>query len=152
MSRLAPPGVAIVALTLSACGQAPVVSIEGPYLAYVQSFTEEARVSGVKIEITELVVRSAPLERGQGECAIEPDTPPTVTIDPDYWKKATEAEREQTVYHELGHCILRRAHTPEVDSTGRPVSMMHPNRIHGGVYLDHRDEYLDELFERKAEF
>lgn len=51
---------------------------------------------------------------------------PTVTLDPTYWSGASEADRQELVDHELGHCILGRAHRLDLLSNGQPASIMYP--------------------------
>lgn len=50
------------------------------------------------------------------------------------------ADREELMFHELGHCILNR---PHVNST---ASIMYPSHLGGGGYLNNYANYLSELF------
>jgi predicted SprT family Zn-dependent metalloprotease len=71
-----------------------------------------------------------------------------VEFDKDYWDNANETTRELLVYHELGHCELRREHTDAKHTDYRPVSIMHPILLWYVEYLAHKQEYIDELFSR----
>lgn len=74
-----------------------------------------------------------------------------IIISKEYWDAAPDAGREDTLFHELGHCILNRVHTtkllPMWDGTYRPASLMYPTDFPGIIYLEYRKEYIDELFE-----
>lgn len=52
-----------------------------------------------------------------------------ILIDPRYWDVATECEREELMYHELGHCALGLDHNENVIDMGDsqiPESIMYP--------------------------
>lgn len=56
--------------------------------------------------------------------------------------------REEVVFHELGHLILRRMHTDEaVDFEECPRSMMYFMGAFGTCYQRHYKMYINELFE-----
>lgn len=69
---------------------------------------------------------------------------PSIQVDPEYWKSASEAEKEMTILHELGHCILGRDHV-EGETAGVPHSLMHPNSFSTFTYRIIRKEYIKEL-------
>jgi hypothetical protein len=62
-----------------------------------------------------------------------------------YWNRAGETSRKLTVFHELGHCYLRRGHTSTVID-GVPVSIMYPTLAMESFYSYYQREYLEELF------
>lgn len=74
--------------------------------------------------------------------------PLEIMIDSGYWEDITELEKEQLVFHELGHCILDADHVEELDADGDPVSIMHPYTIDEHIYIKHREEYIQKLFAR----
>lgn len=82
-----------------------------------------------------------------------------IVIDSDYWdpndsldnysavvvgsrsaRQLKAADREELMFHELGHCILNRPHT---NSTS---SIMYPYHLGGGGYLANYSMYVSELF------
>lgn len=73
-----------------------------------------------------------------------------IEINPDYWAKATEDQKESTMLHELGHCHLGLPH----DSTlvgdhwifKRPKSLMFPYEFYH--YSIFRDEYRKDFFKQ----
>ena len=72
---------------------------------------------------------------------------PIVLIDRDFWSFASNPEREQLLFHELGHCLLWRGHTSKTFRDGRPISIMNPVLILSDYeYMSNREYYLNELF------
>lgn len=62
--------------------------------------------------------------------------------------KDDEYAIRQLLEHELGHCVLGRGHTSDLDDNLEPVSIMYPYIFHGTHYQDNHQYYLDELFGR----
>ena len=60
------------------------------------------------------------------------------------------AGKEFYIFHELGHCYLRRVHDDSKDKEGNCLSIMHSSVdackfVYNG---NTRSEYLDELFDK----
>lgn len=96
-----------------------------------------------------------------------------IIIDRRWWNKwsRSDEQREEVLFHEIGHCLLRRGHTDSSEVTdlfswlenifiklgltekkgflvdGCPASIMHPYTIDTFCYRKHRDFYIDELFD-----
>ncbi len=51
-----------------------------------------------------------------------------IVIDRRRWDILSEQNREQLMFHELGHCILKRSHCNE-KLNGTPVSIMHESEF-----------------------
>lgn len=76
-----------------------------------------------------------------------------IEINPEYWAKASEEQKESTMLHELGHCHLGLDH----DSTligehwifKRPKSLMFPYEFYH--YSLFRDEYRRRFFKQCKE-
>lgn len=72
-----------------------------------------------------------------------------IAVDPDWWEKAEPASRQELLFHELGHCVLNRQHSREVDKNKLPLSIMWPT-VFSGYLLDNYeinfDRYIEELF------
>jgi hypothetical protein len=62
------------------------------------------------------------------------------------WRGGSDTFREMLSFHELGHCMLGRAHKNTRRSDGRPDSLMTSWMMDEGIYTANRDEYLKELF------
>jgi hypothetical protein len=63
-----------------------------------------------------------------------------IRIDPRHWEDMTEIKRTQLMYHELGHCILKRPHR------GGGVSIMNPLILDDATFIRYRDLLIKELF------
>jgi hypothetical protein len=100
-----------------------------------------------------------------------------IWINEEWWNSlyVSEYQRLEVVFHELGHCVLLRAHTiPPNDSDrgfftwwerlffkigifipkgylkdGCPSSIMHPYTMLDLCFIKHYKYYMDELFRRK---
>ena len=69
-----------------------------------------------------------------------------IELDVTYWASATDTQREETVTHELGHCILGRGHDNAVNAQGTPVSLMNAYLLRQDIYFYNKVNYLNELF------
>jgi hypothetical protein len=139
-------------LTTSGCGKAPAVDA-GEYSSYVDRFVEESRRSGQPVEVQDLkVVSSDAIDPSENAvCDLVAGRTPTVSVNAARWAGLTELERESVLFHELGHCVLKRVHDRTRGTDGEPQSLMYPVRVDSDVYRVHRDEYLRELFGRRGE-
>lgn len=73
---------------------------------------------------------------------------PTVVLDEVRFEDMHEPMKEQLVWHELGHCLLKRPHLEgdNPDMFGIPTSMMRSYMIDEATYSAFRDYYVAELF------
>lgn len=144
-----------VLLAAISCSEEPEVItesfIDDDLSGYFELFETEASNRGVLIDISELGVAGyiQSLEDDiAGQCATYTDGSREVRIDRDYWTRASLTEKEMLVFHELGHCVLGRAHDDGSDNRGFCVSIMNSgigecvNRYN----RNNRELYLDELF------
>ncbi|GAB3552445.1 hypothetical protein GCM10027577_34460 [Spirosoma fluminis] len=129
---------------------------------YVQAFREEAQQRNQALTITNLVIQFGATSGRDvcGQCSLEAGKPPTITLskEPYCWQNASEAERECLVFHELGHCVLNRAHNTARLPNGAFASLMNPDDVSlyatcrypiGDEVCDKRPRrlyYVDELF------
>lgn len=79
-------------------------------------------------------------------CIMEDEHIPKINVNVEKWSMLNEWRREAVIFHELGHCILGRAHD-DVVINGRYKSIMNSYLIDGDVYLLNRDYYQQELFQ-----
>jgi len=111
---------------------------------YVEEF-ERLSVGRNEKHVTALVVKFADLEDPvTGLCELYTKQSPVISIDRSYWAGADDAERENLMFHELGHCVLRRGHL-ETRKDLKPVSIMFPSLI-PFHYKGDRVGYVNELF------
>jgi len=147
--------VTIFALSLTACGKPHTPTVElGEFAPYVNDFTTQARAAGLDVEVTDLRVvfgsTDSPYQRGL--CDITPDQTPTIIIQEWSWKEATEAAREELMFHELGHCVLHRKHHNDKTDNGFAKSIMNAYLLDSDTYEEFREYYLQELFSSIDEF
>lgn len=119
---------------------------------YFSRFEEEANQRGIDVDLRRLdisgEINSIDEEGVIGTCHYQSHTPNHVTIDFDFWERASTLYREYVVFHELGHCVLLRDHNDAHDSNGVCVSVMHSGLTDCRTIYNQefRESYLDELF------
>lgn len=71
-----------------------------------------------------------------------------VTIDQQFWNRASALLREMVVFHELGHCVLERGHEESENKNGICLSIMNSGTTDCFVNYNNntKEYYLDELF------
>lgn len=138
-----------------------IYSVPADVEPYIQHFRDEVQKRGRAISVDNLVVTFGKTagEDVCGQCLLEAGQPPRIVLSTtDYcWQKASENERECLVFHELGHCLIKRMHRTDRFPNGAFVSLM--NRDDVSVYatcqypigMDECDKrprrgyYIDEL-------
>lgn len=111
------------------------------FAEHIHDFIFDAHRYGVDLSINNLHIRFTEIEKPVvGRCWNYPDTV-LIEIDPIFWQSTGVINQQILMYHELGHCILKRTH--EVDK----VSIMAPRLVPAGVYLFYREAYIEELFD-----
>ena len=129
---------------------------------FVQSFRDEAKKRNNPVATNNLIITfgAAVSEDICGQCQLENGKTPRITLNGDAfcWQQASPYERECLVFHELGHCLLARAHKTDKFPNGAFVSLMNPNDVTlyatcryplGNDDCDKRPRrayYIDELF------
>lgn len=144
-----------IGIALAGCGREPVLDVDPAFMGYLARFEAVSVGVGRPVQVQELVMKFGPLSNPHERaiCTVVEDEPPTVIVNQNTWGSLDDGERESLVFHELGHCILRRKHITQVDqSTGVPVSLMNPYALDSGTYENHKTHYHSELFEVKETF
>lgn len=128
---------------------------EGPaeLTPYVQKFVDDAQIQGVDVlpdmDNPILEIRIASLD-AYGSSVIglceTSGSQRRVTFDPDFWNNVSETQRELLAHHELGHCVLYRAHRTATLSSGAYASIMYPIIMSSSTYQNNYDYYQQELF------
>ena len=77
------------------------------------------------------------------------NTLPAIYIDVNAWKRLPDLLREELIFHELGHCVLRRPHC-DYSFQGLPVSIMRSYLVPMEYYSRYREHYHNELFKEPA--
>lgn len=146
---------ALLAMLTITCSKDKKYNVPGDVEVYVQRFEQEAKARGYDVEIKRLIVTMVDnLESGgaavAGRCNGQGARRPEIELDTKFPNLSPELQ-EQLVFHELGHCILDRAHKDGILSNGHFNSIMNThfwNFIGGQEFK--RDYYLDELFSEIA--
>ncbi len=129
-----------------------IYDIDSELAPYVDRFVEAAADQDRYIDLRDYSL-SAHIETAAdevaGQCVSYTNGAHRIYIDPEYWVRATDLEREFVVFHELGHCVLGRSHVDTADDRGLCQSIMTSGlgecRI---VYTaTTRDDFLIELFD-----
>ena len=125
--------------------------VEADLVPYFESFVEEGAKRGIEVDFEALhvegFIQSTNEENVVGQCSHTEEAPNAVIIDPVLWRIASESKKEQVIFHELGHCYLKRSHDDSKDASGVCISIMHSgSNICSLNYAQNRDYYLDELF------
>ncbi len=121
---------------------------------YFESFKTEASKRGIDFDpyqakiSTEIVNIAgtniiAQCKRYNGPASV-------ISVDIAYWNTASETDKEFYLYHELGHCFLKRNHLDDKDTEGNCISIMHGSKDACQFHYNKlsRDAYLDELFNK----
>jgi hypothetical protein len=148
--------------------------IDSEFKVYFTSFLKEARARNIKIDTTNLILKSGKQSSKDketcGTCYIDVKKPwvqKTIEIytdSPTCWLSRTNNGKEALIFHELGHCLLGRIeHKTDTYLDGTPKSLMHPtdtDLYSPCVYAidneticnktDRRKYYVDELFDPKT--
>ena len=144
-------GLFIAIIFAASCADGAEYYLDQSLEPFFLDFQEEAAKRGVIVDYESLGVEgflaNITEENVVGQCSHTEKSPNAVTIDPVFWKKATKSRKEFVIFHELGHCYLRRSHLDTSDEYGICISMMHSTaELCHADYESNRDRYLDELF------
>jgi len=125
------------------------VSIEKDFLPHVIEFENRCHR---KISTNIYFKKNFPLENTIGFCF--PIFSKTIYIKYNWWKSHGYYDNEQLLFHELGHCELKKMHNdtmiPAKDGGMRPLSIMHHILI-PDYYYRNREEYIKKLCGNKNE-
>ncbi|MDQ3017087.1 MAG: hypothetical protein M3R25_10280 [Bacteroidota bacterium] len=144
----------IVILTIYGCEPDAAISyvVETPLQDYFERFIDEAAVRGREVE-DETYQVSARIDEIKepnviGQCSWNQNNAHNIVVDEDYWKTASDLQREFLVFHELGHCVLGKEHNDGADGRGNCESIMSSGTGNCRVVYSktNRDVLLDELF------
>ena len=137
----------------------PEVRIHSDFTKYVTQFQETSKEVGRSVVISDLIMGydsslGGPDSSGNvtlGYCRTGDGTP-EIMVNPKYWAYMSVSDKEELMFHELGHCVLRRGHKGDKvvakDNYGRqiPVSIMYPYHLGAGIYGSNYNYYMSELF------
>lgn len=123
-------------LIAAGCGKMPLM--DPALIPYAQEFEHV-----IGRDTSDATLIFMPLEPPVvGECEMETKT---VRIDPTFWKTAVEVQRQELIFHELGHCILNRDHNNAQFADHCPKSIMNEYTTTPSCYVKHYEELIQEL-------
>lgn len=136
----------LLALLLTGCGHHRVILIDPDIQPYYIRFLAEASKLDRDVKIDSLMITkvSSMPELEIGRCD-EGDIPAVFILE-SYWDLASIADKEQLVFHELGHCLLDRKHLTGVLGSGIQISIMDILHFDRSTYVYYHDYYMRELF------
>ncbi len=153
VSRLVTPASLLLSfsLLLNACGQMPGSSqaiVDPAFVSYVQSFEADALHAHVALSTESISAQFGEVKAANqnGICNLGTDGSAFITINRTAWNQMSELGREQLIYHEMGHCLLKRGHRSDYRLDGSPYSLMSKYSIDDRTYSQYRDSYKQELF------
>ncbi len=121
-------------------------------LPYFERFEHEGQLRGFEIDLSARGITGTIEEISQehvaGTCTFGTHLPGDVVIDLGFWNNSSALIKEMVIFHELGHCYLRRDHKESAFTNGSCTSIM---RSGNGDCFDNynartRENYIDELF------
>lgn len=139
-------------LVFVSCEEEEEIFVDTELLSYFERFELEAAARGITFNFEQDRIEGflEDIEETDvtGKCQFNSVYPDRVTVDAEFWRRATDLEKEFVVFHELGHCFLERAHTEEATNGGVCLSMMHSGlgACRNAYSALTRSNYLDELF------
>ena len=148
---------------LSACApkKTEVFSVDAALYPYYQTFVTQGKIRGKSYDTNNLVMKfgAMPSASTLGYCTTEYSnnnnildpkerTTPVVVIDEARWSRSSEVQRRELIYHELGHCLMKKDHETRTNGFA-PESLMYPYSIsynYPAFFAQWEVNYLDQLF------
>ncbi len=126
-------------------------AISPELMIYFESFAQEAVKRGVMIEWSDEHIYADIVnveDEAVGQCLTYEQGKNQVNIDRQYWQSSNGLQREFLIFHELGHCILKRSHLDLANFDGTCMSVMSSGQgvCRRNYTTATRKSYLDELF------
>ncbi len=126
--------------------------VDQPLWSYFESFEEEGARRGLSIDLesSQITAKIDQIDEDNvaGLCSYGYASPGNITIDQAFWNRSNNLSREMILFHELGHCFLKRDHKEDVFANGYCQSIMRSGTCccRDAYTLENRTYYLDELF------
>lgn len=147
-------------LMMSACGQKKAEVVErydvlSEFQEYIDEYERVASEEGRPTTITNLVATygATPSLNHTAICEVTEGQPPKIIVNQTVWNTLSVHGRKVVLFHELGHCNLRRVHKNSlISGTSVPESLMYMYRVGDNTYLSNQEHYHQELFSTSNEF
>lgn len=126
------------------------VYIHPEFRSFMSSFIADAEHYKVPLDVSNLtIVFSLTGRSATGTVAFCLPGSKTIIVYPDYWQILSPSIKKALIYHEAGHCLLKREHTEDRLSSFAfcPISIMYPTIDAIELcYNQLESSYIEELF------
>lgn len=142
----------LFSMVSAGCEKEEEIFVDTDLLPYFERFELEAAARGITFNFEndriEGYLENIEETDVSGKCQFNSVYPDKVSIDANFWRLASDLEKEFVVFHELGHCFLEREHTEEATNGNVCKSIMHSGTgtCRNAYSNITRANYLDELF------
>jgi|GEM_PF-1224614 len=139
----------LIVFLLASCSVEKDQIIDTTFDVYVDRFFEEAQKRGQTIRKEDFSFTISFDKISYAGLCSRPGN--DITISEFVWKDYNEMAREDLIFHEMGHCILKRPHDNGILAHGECKSIMKGTEDNRSCFRNKsstvwRDYYLDELF------
>ncbi|MGZ3857479.1 MAG: hypothetical protein ACXVKO_14575 [Bacteriovorax sp.] len=146
----------LLVFLVSGCG-AKILELDPQFSSYFETFMRKAQEQNYPLveSNVNLIIKSKDSISSSkdvvGTCIQQNQNGiPEIDIKSDFWNQLPDRGKEEVLFHELGHCVLKRInHRDDVDSSGSPLSIMNTYFFSSDVYVDNYNQYIFELFNQK---
>lgn len=128
-------------------------NVDSELWIYFYNFEKEAQKRGYDVSLrdADIIAYIEALNIGGpvGVCVYGVQEPSEIIVDEPFWERASDLRKELIVFHELGHCYLKRPHNEDTHSNGTCASIMRSGieNCVDNYNSSTREAYIDELFE-----
>lgn len=156
-----------VGIYLASCGtvEERKKDIQDSFLPFLESFEVQAQKRGYSLDTTNLIMKFGEIDQSQRQIALcisfvpgndfsavvekrsdwkrvfGSGSAPEVIVPEQTWTYLSDTQKEITLFHELGHCIL------SLDHDDTKPAIMNTTILDFRAYQANKDKLIDELFQ-----
>ena len=134
-------------LAFLGCGR--FVRNTGQFENIVRAFEADSALTKYPVYVNFIEIKFASLSsRTLAVCNLGMDVP-TISVNQALWGNLTDDQKKLVLYHELGHCVLKKGHENQVgpsSSRRKMLSIMDAHPLDLTDFEQYKLEYLEELF------
>lgn len=132
--------------------------IDPEFQMFVTNFVAKADENGHSISTKDLARINIVFDTGLkplelANCVTGGTENPKIRVKPEFWVNASLSDREQVLFHEMGHCLLgihshddRTTTFQDFAGLKGPVSIMNTYHMPAQYYNSNREYYIRQLF------
>lgn len=144
------------------CQKFSVFEVDPAVMPYYQQFVKDGSERGKDVSTDNLIIKfgDVPSSRVVAFCTTDSreglslkgrrhSETPMVVLNPFWWERSNDVQRQETITHELGHCLFKYGHDDSRGPDGYLNSIMSSfsiSRVQYSVYVKNIDGYLDQFF------